>query len=89
MTPERAREIAESIHAAQGWGGEYTPHERAEIVGVWNTLPGWTCFFDAVQHIANPPEDGRYNGLRAARIRAVMAGLTSTEKGAEPAPASA
>lgn len=73
MTPERALEILKS---ETWWGGhkeEPTEEERAEVKKVWDTLPGWSCFNDALIAIALPllKEEGRrtYLGDRARIIR--------------------
>lgn len=52
MTRERAEEIRRAIWDSHGWDGVETPEERKEIVKVWETMPGWTCFYDAVERIA-------------------------------------
>jgi hypothetical protein len=53
ITPERAREISYEID--QEWTMNphhkyepYTAEERNEIMRLWNTMPGYTCFHDAV-----------------------------------------
>ena len=54
MTPERTMEILDSGNIMGGYADEPSLTERAEIVKVWNTLPGWTCFNDALIAIAMP-----------------------------------
>lgn len=54
MTPERAMEILGSGNTMGGYADEPCLGERAEVVKVWNTLPGWTCFNDALIAIAMP-----------------------------------
>lgn len=59
MTQERANEIiaqakAKAVHGP--WCDQLDkvmlPGERAEIVKVWKTMPGHTCFVDALYRIA-------------------------------------
>ena len=59
MNRERAREIIQRAHvlATIGpWSDQIdkvmTKEERAEVNMVWNTLPGHTCFVDALFCIA-------------------------------------
>lgn len=57
MTPARATEIirdakARAIHGP--WSDQLsnvTADERAEIIAVWETMPGYTCFVDALHRI--------------------------------------
>jgi hypothetical protein len=56
ITPERAREISYEIN--QEWTMNpvhkyvpYTADERQEIMRLWKTMPGHTCFHDAVLRI--------------------------------------
>jgi hypothetical protein len=56
MTPERAKEISYEID--QEWTmnpvhkfSPYTACERNEIMQLWATMPGYTCFHDAVRRI--------------------------------------
>lgn len=60
MTPERAQEI---IAQARNTGGAFCmwsdniekvmrPGERDEVRKVWDTMPGYTCFVDALNRIA-------------------------------------
>jgi hypothetical protein len=63
MTQERAKEISEIIDWESGGcliSGNKRPlnppvtiDERNEIVAVWKTMPGHSCFHDAVRRIAN------------------------------------
>lgn len=60
MTPERANEIikeAQSGAAGAPWSDRLdkvmTKEERKEVNQVWDTLPGHTCFVDALYRIAN------------------------------------
>jgi hypothetical protein len=52
MTPERAREI---IQLGSRWV-EYSKHmtdeEKKFVVEKWDTMPGYTCFYDALVRIA-------------------------------------
>ena len=57
ITPERAREISYEIN--QDWTMNpvhrfkpYTADERQEIMRLWTTMPGHTCFHDAVSRLA-------------------------------------
>jgi len=50
MTPKRAREILDSMSPFGAM--DYTEEEHREITAVWDTMPGHTCFFDAVVRIA-------------------------------------
>ena len=57
MTQERATEIVASIHSSRsGWDSDtrkwFKPGEREEVVKKWNTMPGHTCFADALYAIA-------------------------------------
>lgn len=58
MTPERATEIirdAKALAVHGPWSDQLsnvmTADERAEIVTVWKTMPGYTCFVDAILRI--------------------------------------
>jgi len=71
MTPERAKEILDSANDWGGYQDEPTLEERNEIKKVWDTLPGWTCFNDALIAIAMPllkEEGARGYRLHRARI---------------------
>lgn len=61
MTKKRLKEILDSIWASHGWKSCETAEERAEIVAFWNTLPGHTTFYDAVDGMFRRAgeEDGR------------------------------
>lgn len=57
MTSERAKQIAREIWTNNPLGGHrveqtMTEAERQEIIKFWHTLPGHTCFFDAVNRMA-------------------------------------
>lgn len=59
MTPERAREIFVEAKARTGLGpwsdqlrNVMTADERMQVLEVWKTMPGSSCFFDALNKIA-------------------------------------
>ena len=57
MTKDRAQEIVNAIHADKwGWQGRpdkyFRDGERAEVLVKWHTMPGYTCFADALYRIA-------------------------------------
>lgn len=59
MTPERAQEILQQARdrGAFCWSDcldqVMRPGERDEVRKVWDTMPGYTCFVDALNRIAN------------------------------------
>ena len=60
MTPTRAREIYDAARAQATCGpwsdqldNVMTPDERREIVAVWETMPGNSCFVDALFRVMN------------------------------------
>ena len=57
MTPERAKEITAEIWNNNPLGQHsvrqsITPEEEKEIIRTWKTIPGNTCFYDAVLAIS-------------------------------------
>ena len=59
MTPERAQKIIDDARALSKCGPwsdrldeVMTTDERQEIKAVWDTMPGYTCFVDALYRIA-------------------------------------
>ena len=57
MTPERALELMyESNQECSFWPKHLyapeTPEERKEVVAMWNTMPGYTCYYDALKRIS-------------------------------------
>lgn len=59
MTQERAKEILEGIartpfswQNSAGVNALFRPGERAEVMKKWDTMPGYTCFADALMRIA-------------------------------------
>ena len=72
MTPERASYILDTEllggsfrrayrQSCDGpWTRTYpdgiTPDEHAAVVELWRTMPGWTCYADAVRRIARQAE---------------------------------
>lgn len=59
MKPQRATEIIEKAKAAATigpWSDQIqrfmTPDERRDLVNVWKTMPGHTCFVDVLEKIA-------------------------------------
>lgn len=69
MTPERARYILANktlggslrrsfLQSCDGpnaptYTDGITPTEHAAVLDVWRTMPGWTCYADAVRRIAD------------------------------------
>ena len=57
MTKERAQEILNSIYNDR-WGWQcntdkfFRLGEREEVIRKWKTMPGYTCFADALHRIA-------------------------------------
>lgn len=65
MTPQRAQEIIEQAREATICGpwsdlldDVMTQAERVEVKQVWNEMPGYTCFLDALYRIANAENEG-------------------------------
>jgi hypothetical protein len=65
MKPERAQEIIQAAHdtAVHGpWSDQLdkvmTKEERSEVNAVWDTMPGDTCFVDAIYRIARTNDPG-------------------------------
>lgn len=67
MTNERAEEIMANINflggGVLGFGAKTpypkeTPEEKQEIMAKWRSMPGWTCYYDAVNRIAKGEADG-------------------------------
>jgi hypothetical protein len=61
MTPERASQIISQAKASAThgpWSDQIDRHmsrdERRELLTVWNTMPGHTCFVDVLHRMANP-----------------------------------
>lgn len=59
MTPQRAREIIQAAYDACTCGPwcdwldrVMQPGEKEEVKQVWETMPGDTCFVDAIYRIA-------------------------------------
>jgi hypothetical protein len=59
MTPERARGILDASRFVSNIGpfsdqidAVMAKGEREEVLKVWETLPGYTCFVDALNYIA-------------------------------------
>jgi hypothetical protein len=64
MTPERANEIIEQAQAKAKhgpWSDQLkkvmTPEEHATILAVWETMPGNTCYVDALLRIKNKDQN--------------------------------
>jgi len=60
MTSDRAKEIiqqAKKLANVGPWSDQLdkvmTKEERDEVNKVWETMPGYTCFVDALYHIIN------------------------------------
>lgn len=72
MTPERARYILDCQLLGGGFRRAFrqscdgpttrtypdgiTPAEHAAVLYLWRTMPGWTCYADAVRRIARQAE---------------------------------
>lgn len=54
MTKERAQEILKLGSRWHNWSKHCTPAEDEEIRALWRTLPGYTCWYDALLHFAYP-----------------------------------
>ena len=52
MTPERAREVIEAGRQYCNWEKFYTAEEKEFLNQVWDTMPGYTCRFDALLRVA-------------------------------------
>lgn len=57
MDGKRAQEILDQINGSRwGWQGEtdkfFRDGERQEVIEYWNTMPGYTCFADALHRMA-------------------------------------
>jgi hypothetical protein len=57
MKPERAQEILTAIYNSRfQWQGDtdkfFRDGERKEVIDKWDTMPGHTCFADALNRIA-------------------------------------
>jgi hypothetical protein len=60
MTPERAQQIIQAAYdtcTCGPWSDQLdkvmSREERAEVNEVWETMPGDTCFVDAIYRIAH------------------------------------
>ncbi len=53
MTPERAKEIMELGRQWANPGKYCTPAEDNEVRDLWLTMPGYTCWYDALLRISN------------------------------------
>lgn len=54
ITRERAQEIYHAGQQWSNWSKHCTAEEDAEIRGLWKSLPGYTCWFDALLRFAFP-----------------------------------
>lgn len=58
MTCERAREV---LHLGEQWSN-YSDHMTQKEIdytrALWKTMPGYTCFYDAIVRIANGGKHG-------------------------------
>jgi hypothetical protein len=52
MTPERAQEIVCRGIVRSDYIKHMTDEEVIAVRKVWHTMPGYTCFFDALMKIA-------------------------------------
>jgi len=60
MTAERAAEIVQQAQATAKYGPwsdqldkVMSKAERDHVIALWNTMPGYTCFVDALLRIRN------------------------------------
>ena len=59
MTPKRAKEIQCQSSQWPYWGAArkfMTEEEISEVTALWDTMPGSTCFNDALNRFARPKE---------------------------------
>lgn len=54
MTPERAQEIIEHGRQWSNYSKHCTADEDKEVRDLWQTMPGHTCWYDALRRIAYP-----------------------------------
>jgi hypothetical protein len=52
ITQERAQEILRFGSQYSNYSKQMTEQEVAEIIALWKTMPGYTCFYDAVVRVA-------------------------------------
>ena len=57
MTPERALELMYESNQRHSFFPKHryapeTAEERREVLAMWNTMPGYTCYYDALNRIA-------------------------------------
>ena len=57
MTPERAKEILKLGSRWSNWSKHCTPEEDREIKDKWHTMPGYTCWYDALCRFAYPGKE--------------------------------
>ena len=53
MTAERAKEILKLGAQYSNYSDKMTEAEYREVMALWVTMPGHTCFYDALCRIAN------------------------------------
>ncbi len=56
MTPERAKEILQAGAQWCNWGNHVSEEEDIYIRKLWDHMPGYTCWYDALCRIAKGPE---------------------------------
>ena len=56
MTPERAKEILQAGAQWCNWGKKVTPEEDKFINYIWDHMPGYSSWYDALCRIAKGPE---------------------------------
>ena len=52
MTQDRANEILKLGSQWSNFSKHCTKEEEKEVMDKWNTMPGYTCFYDALCRIA-------------------------------------
>lgn len=52
MTQKRAQELLRLGAQYSNYSKHTTEQEYAEIMALWNAMPGYTCFYDALCRIA-------------------------------------
>jgi len=56
MSPERAQEIIAAGNQWHNWSKHCTASEDKEVRDLWMTLPGYTCWYDALRRFAYPKQ---------------------------------
>lgn len=72
MTQERAEEIRQLGSMYCNWSKYCTRDEYNYVTSIWNTMPGYTCWYDALLRICKgevKPSDFQRIGKRAETKR--------------------